>query len=69
MNWADSDSIALNNDMEELFDKEIGKRIDQTIDLKSKMNQVDIEYERMMMVHEKEEVRMSMNLDRLKIEQ
>jgi len=54
--------------MEALFDKEIGKRIDQNQDLKGKMNQVDIEYERMMMVHEKEEVRMSMNLDRLKIE-
>ena len=32
------------------------------------MNQVDIEYERMMMLHEKEEVRMSLNLERLKIE-
>ena len=32
------------------------------------MNQVDIEYERMMMLHEKEEVRLSLNLETLKIE-
>lgn len=57
-------------DVEELSDKEMGARISQVgHDLKSKVDQCDIEYERMKMAHENEELRAQIAIEKLKVEQ
>ena len=55
--------------MEAFFEKEIGRRIDPQKDLQSQINECDLVYERMMHAQKHEEVRMSMRLEQLKVQQ
>ena len=55
--------------MEALFDKEIGRRIGMSSDIRGKVDQCDLEFERMMMNQRNEEVRISMSLEKMKVEQ
>ena len=71
-NPIDDDEIVLNQDMELMFDKQLKKRdsdLQMSIDLKNKMDQSNREYELMMQAQKNEEVRLSLNLEKLKQEE
>ena len=71
-NPVDDDEIVLNQDMELMFDKQLKKRdsdLQMSIDLKNKMDQSNREYELMMQAQKNEEVRLSLNLEKLKQEE